>query len=105
MLSHYTASGKGKKLSVFPQDPTCPGAACLKALVPAGRSSAVAASALKNFCTLGLQLFMCVRHLQLYPSLLEDTAYLVQQETFKVPHLQSGIVLPNQATIFSCSPD
>lgn len=39
---------KAKKHSAFPQDPTCSGAACLKALVPVATSSAVVASVPKE---------------------------------------------------------
>lgn len=51
MLLHYREGaylGKAKKLPVLPQDPTCSGAACLKALVPVATSSAVVVSALKE---------------------------------------------------------
>lgn len=112
MLSHYTERaylGKAKKLSAFPQDPTCSDIACLKALVPLATISAVVVSALKEQpCqATALHVSCTCSCIQVY----WKTAYFAQQETSKGPHLQLGIVFPilsvliNQLIILSCSPD
>lgn len=112
MLSHYKEGaylGKAQKLSVFPQDPTCSDAACLKALVPLATSSVAVVSALKEQPSQATAL-----HVSCTCSCIQvywKKAYLVKQETSKVPHLQLGTVFPilsvliNQLIILSCSPD
>lgn len=95
MLSHCIEGAhhlpKAKNLSVFPQYPTCSGAACLKALVPAATSSAVAASALKEQSSQATALQECQAPATV-PKSTGRQLILFSRKTSEAPHLQLGIV-------------